>query len=302
MGSERFPSDLFSASISQVEDDVELLFLATDEEIPENSSFSFHRVDEVITMEDDPIRSVISKRQSSLIQGLELLKQGAIDAFITSGNTGALIAGSTALLTKMGSMERAGLLATLPSRRGEFIALDVGGMLLCRPNHLLQFARFGSAYISVVNDIEMPRVGLLNVGSESVKGTEELRAAYRLLAEDQPHFEFIGNVEPDQIFEDNVDVVVTDGFSGNVLLKTCEGISSLIFQKLKENLLTQEGLYLVEKTFCSAEYPGALVSGIESVVLKCHGHSSDTAIQHSIQLATRLVRLNALSQISSKMV
>lgn len=267
----------------------------------------FHPVKEVITMGDEPLDAIRHKKNSSLVMGLRLLKKHLIDAFVSAGNTGALIASTTLSMPLLPGIKRPALLAILPTEKGSVAVIDVGGNVSCKAHHLIQFAHMGAAYQRCSHGIDVPSVGLLNIGVESKKGTNELRHAYQLLEEHRTGFNmsFYGNIEGREIFQGLVDVVVTDGFTGNVLLKAIEGTSSFILENIAKAYGNLEAMKLalndLNKRFHYAEYPGAIVCGVDGVVVKCHGNSSPVAFFNSIQGAARMVQLRLVHQIKQQL-
>jgi glycerol-3-phosphate acyltransferase PlsX len=266
------------------------------------SRVSFHECADVITMTDDPLTAVRHKKNSSLVQGIHLLKKKNIDAFVSCGNTGALIASAAISLSRLDGISQPALLATLPTERGPVAVLDAGGNLLNKAQHLVKLAFLGAAYQRALQGVETPTLGLLNVGVESRKGTNEVRQAYEILksyCEDtaargkEPAFRFSGNIEGRDVFKGVVDVLVTDGFTGNVLLKTAEGVAAFIFDSLQEKKMDgatpdfQSAFNDLKKQFNYAEYPGAIVCGVEGVVIKVHGNATAESLLASILGACR---------------
>ncbi len=185
-------------------------------------------------MDDDPLIAVRRKKDSSLCQGLQYLKEKKIDAFVSAGNTGALLFAAKTTLKTLKGIDRPALLALLPTKKKEVAVLDVGANLSLKPDHIVQFAQMGIAY-QKSRGIENPIVGLLNIGIEAKKGTPQLQEAYLKLDamnRDQPFF--AGNIEGKDVFHGNIDVLVTDGFTGNVFLKTAEGIAAFILEQLEQ--------------------------------------------------------------------
>lgn len=269
----------------------------------------FDIVNEAIEMDDDPLLAVRKKKHSSLMCGIKSLKKNFIDAFVTPGNTGALIAASTLSLPFLPGIKRPALLTTLPTEIGHVVLLDVGGNVSCKAEHLVQFAKLGEAYQKSYAKINNPRIGLLNIGVESQKGTLEVRRCYQLLQElrNEGKINFIGNIEGKDIFRGDVDVVVTDGFTGNVLLKTSEGVSSFMLQKLNGALQDLSDIQRTQicrefmRQFDSEEYPGAVVCGLDRIVVKCHGKSSLKSFYQSISGAITLVQNEFLRQIRGQL-
>jgi glycerol-3-phosphate acyltransferase PlsX len=279
-------------------------------------AIAFHAVSDAIAMADDPLGAIRRKRNSSIVVGMRLLKKRQIDAFVSCGNTGALIAGATLSLTMLPGIARPGLLATLPTEKGPVAVLDVGGNISCKARNLVQFAFLGAAYQRAVQGIEVPSVGLLNVGVESKKGTAEVCQAYELLkthCQDlaaqgfAPRLHFAGNVEGRDLFKGVVDVLVTDGFSGNVLLKTAEGVAGFIFSSLAESVQDrateslQQSFNDLKKLFNYDEYPGAIICGVDGIVIKIHGNASPKALLSSIIAAADCVQKKVLTLIKEQL-
>lgn len=313
MGSDRSPQVLYEATLkaaAQFQEDVELFVIATDEYIRQfalkthPNTVSFIHSSEVIDMRDEPLASIKNKKRSSLVTGIKLLKKKTIDAFVTAGNTGALIASSRLMLPSLPRIRRPALLAVLPTQTGKVAIIDVGGNVSCKAQHLISFAEMGVAYMQCLENVDLPKVGLLNIGIESKKGTLDLQEAYRILSSyPKNEFHFLGNVEARDVFKGQVDVLVTDGFTGNVLLKTSEGVANLVLESIKKNLsiTDQNSFQSLQKYFNYTEYPGAIVLGIEGIVIKCHGEASPSAMFHSIKSAKNLVERNLLKKIKQKL-
>lgn len=241
----------------------------------------FHSSSEVIEMEDDPLVAVRGKKDSTLLNGLKSLRDHQIDVFISAGNTGALIAGATLFIPKKEGVKRPALLATLPTQSGHVMILDVGGNIGCKAELLIQFAHLGVDYLRKEIGLKTPRLALLNIGIESKKGTQELKKTYSYLKEQANSLDviFAGNIEPRAIFDGEVDLVVTDGFSGNIFLKTVEGVSHFFLNKMEEFLsIHQEKafstLFQLKKEFNCENYGGAVLCGLDRQVIKCHGNCS----------------------------
>lgn len=249
-----------------------------------------HPAQEFIGMEESPLYAVRRKKNSSMSVGMRLLKEGKVSVFLSTGNTGALMATAILDLGLLPGVERPALLVLIPSRNGKVAVLDVGANLSIDPNHLLQFARLGSAYMQHIEGKNSPRIGLLNIGVEEQKGTLHHKQAYHALIDHFPT-QFRGNVEGGDVFRGEVDVLVTDGFSGNVFLKTCEGVTSFLIDSVKEEFASPEGEKIakdLETRYDYSQYPGALLAGVQGFVMKCHGYSSKRAVQNGIQGALEL--------------
>lgn len=266
---------------------------------PSLARVEFSLVPDFITMRDDPLPAVRAKKNSSLVQGIRALKKKhadpqRIDAFVSAGNTGALVVAATLGLPRLQGVRRPALLALLPTEVGHMAVLDVGGNVQLKGDHLVRFAELGACFKRVQEGLATPRVGLLNVGVESKKGTIEHRRAYEALqnlAKTHPGFKFIGNIEGRDVFRGLVDVLITDGFTGNILLKTTEGMAFFMLDFLKKNVQSshsidvQNLLQAFLKQFSYAEYPGAILLGVEGIVVKCHGDSNAKSILNGIKAA-----------------
>lgn len=269
-----------------------------------SNKITYHVVSEVIVMSDEPLTAIRRKKNSSLVQGIRCLKKKKIDAFISTGNTGALIACASLSLPMLPNIKRPALLAVLPAQEGTVAVLDVGGNVSCKAHHLVQFAQMGAAYQRAASGIAVPKVGLLNIGVESKKGTSEVRQAYQVLSEfSTKHLEFLGNIEGREVFEGKVDVLVTDGFSGNVFLKTTEGVAAFIFDRLQGSSSTDvfQALPEIKQQFRYEEYPGAILCGIDGLVMKCHGNSSPRAIFHAIKGVIHLLQNRLIDRIKEQL-
>ncbi len=256
---------------------------------------------ETITMHDNPLTSIKAKKHSPMMTALRELKEGALDALVSIGNTGALIGGATLLLKRIKSIKRPGLLAILPTLTHPLVVIDVGANVTSTALHLMQFAQMGIAYQKCLG-ITHPKVALLNIGSEKDKGRKEMREAYKCLEtlnEHHPsHPIFMGNIEGKEVFQGNIDVLVTDGFSGNIFLKTAEGMTAFILKILSSSNIDNPPLtHLLDY----AEYPGALICGVEGIVIKCHSYSNPSAIYHGIHGAVNLVKSQFLQKLKKQL-
>lgn len=274
--------------------------------LPKESLF-FYEVEEVIHMDDDPLLAIRRKKEASMSVGMRLLKEKKIDALVSTGNTGALIASARMHLPLLEGIQRSALITLLPTKKSPIAVLDVGANIECTPEHLVQFAQMGLAY-QRSRGIPDPRIGLLNIGTEERKGRGDLRETYKLLQKFNTSNEtpiFIGNVEGKEIFSGNVDVLVTDGFTGNVFLKTSEGISSFILETLHENQailpFSKHLLSRLEKELYSAESPGAILCGADGIIMKCHGDANPEALMSGIQGALRLINGRFIAKMKEQL-
>lgn len=299
MGGDGSPHQLFQAvahASTQLPESVQFSVIATAEVVadlaissPNSSRISSLIAEDFISMEDSPLHSVRIKKRSSLILGIQALREGNLQALISLGNTGAIIASAMLYLPRLPGIEKLALLATLPTRTGAVAVLDVGGNVAVDATQLLQFAHMGAAYVQRIHKIAIPKVGLLNIGAESKKGTQEHQKAFQLLQQPQTQFQFLGNVEGRDVFHGVVDVLVTDGFTGNVFLKTSEGVSAFIFDCLRELPGSKSALSFLS-TLDYEKYPGAVVCGVEPLLIKCHGNASPKTLLSSILGASKLLK------------
>jgi len=257
---------------------------------------------EIIGMDEKAVQAVRAKRDSTMRVGLKLAREGAVAGFMTAGNTGAAMATAKMVLGALGGVDRPALVAVLPTMTGRpSLLLDVGANVDCKPKNLEQFALMGEIYARAVLKIERPRVGLLSIGEEEGKGNELTREAFPLLRQLPVHF--LGNVEGRDIYNGNVDVIVCDGFIGNVALKTSEGLARLVRDSLRESLTStvtaQVGALLSRKAFNDfkkrldhSEYGGAPLLGVRGVCIVGHGSSNDRAIMNGIRVAAEFAQAN----------
>ena len=264
---------------------------------------------EVVTMEDDPATVFRRKKDSSMGVGLTLLRDGKGDAFISAGSTGALLTGATLITKRIRGIRRAAMAPVMPTTTGRCVLIDCGANAECTPEYLLQFAYLGSFYASHVLGIENPRVGLLNIGVEAEKGTDLQRQTRELLLK-QERLNFIGNIEAKEAIKGGCDVLVTDGFSGNVMLKTIEGIGSYAGSSLKaifkKNLLTKlagamvlPGLNAFKAQLDPNKVGGTALIGISKPVIKAHGSSNDEAIENAIGQAKEVAMSGLVDEIAA---
>jgi phosphate acyltransferase len=257
-----------------------------------------HHASEVIAMEDKPLDAVRKKKDCSMVRAMELVRDGHAEAVISPGNTGALVASATFKIRRLDPVDRAAIATVVPSAKGEFVLLDAGANHECKPIHLLQFAIMGSIYSRELLGKKKPRVGILSNGSEETKGTELTREAARLCQ--QTELNFVGYVEGHDIFADHVEVVITDGFIGNILLKSVEGMGKAILRLLRRELtanplrkfgatLAQGALQNIKHRMDPEGYGGAPLLGLNGTVIKAHGSAREKAIMNAIRVATETI-------------
>ena len=272
---------------------------------------SFHIIPctQIVRMDDSPVKAVRDKSDSSLIRGLRELEAGTVDAFVSPGNTGAVVAGSLFTLGRIPGIPRPGILAPLPTLEGRDIFLiDVGATSDCHAEHLVHFAKMGSTYAKEVIGIENPSVGLLNIGGEQGKGNRLMTKTYALLESSDLHF--VGNVEAHQLIQTRpADVIVSDGFVGNICLKAVEGsvsaVTRLLRQSIRKSTISKLGALLMKRAFASLRAAmsyqkrgGAPLLGVNGIVVIAHGRSNAEAIGSAIDVARREVEANLAEQIS----
>ena len=268
--------------------------------------------DEVVDMHDDPANVIRKKKNSSMVMGLRMLSEGQGDAFISAGSTGALLSGATLVVKRVKGIRRAAMAPAMPTKAGgKVIICDCGANAECTPEFLLQFGIVGAMYAKKTLGIANPRVGLLNIGAEDSKGTPLQKEAYALLkqASEKGLVNFVGNVEARSVPLGEVDVVVCDGFNGNVLIKTIEGTAmffgSLMKHKIfKRNLLSKIGYLFckkgvddVMKMMDSREIGGTQFLGIKQPVIKCHGNSDRLAFRNGIRQAIQAAEGNFADEL-----
>ena len=274
----------------------------------DRSRIELRPASEVIGMGEKPLAAVRGKRDSSIAVGLGLQKAGESDAFVSAGNTGAVLAASTLLLGIHGGVERATVATLFPTADDPVLVLDGGANVECSAKELLGFAVLGSVYMRDIIGRENPAVGLLNVGEEDEKGTAVVREAHALLRQ-YPGIHFIGNIEGRDIVAGHekhgaVDVVVCDGFVGNVVLKFYESVARLIVRIVRRDaptILERDDVRKVFKALDYSEYGGAPLLGVRGVSIICHGSSSANAIKNAIRLAVQSVRSNLSQHIGAEM-
>jgi len=275
-----------------------------------SSRLRIHPASEVVTMDDQPALALRSKKDSSMRVAVNLVKSGEANACVSAGNTGALMAISRFVLKMLPGIERPAIASVLPTLNGHTHVLDLGANVDCSAEHLLQFGIMGAMLVAAVEHKERPSVGLLNIGEEDIKGNEVVKRAAELLR--ASGLNFYGNVEGNDIYKGTTDVVVCDGFVGNVALKASEGlakmIGELLKQEFKRNLLTKfAGLMATpvmnafKKRVDPRRYNGASLLGLRGIVVKSHGGADIFAFEHAIETAVEEVRNGVLRRITEQM-
>ncbi len=272
-----------------------------------------HHTLETIEMEDIPTQAIKHKKDSSMVVGFNMLKEGKGDVFISAGNSGALLTGATLLVGRIKGVDRPALAGILPAYKSRLVLMDCGANTNCKPINLLQFAQMSSIYLQTTLGVKSPRVGLLNIGTEETKGNELTKESYQLLKEKSKELgvNFIGNVEGREAFLGGVDIIVTDGFTGNIFLKAVEGLGKFVkrtlSESLKKNLLSKlaavpslPAINRFAKTVDYKEYGGALFLGVKKPVVKAHGSSDEKLFEFTIKQAEQFVKNKAVEKLTEE--
>jgi len=265
---------------------------------------------ETIEMEDQPTVAIKHKKDSSMVVGFKMLKEGEGDVFISAGNSGALLAGATLLVGRIKGIDRPALAGILPAYKSRLVLMDCGANTNCKPINLLQFAQMSTIYIRNTFGIEKPAIGLLNIGTEETKGNELVRESYQLLKEKSEELDinFVGNVEGRDAFSGKIDAIITDGFTGNVFLKTTEGIGKFVKRSLvesfTENIFTKISYLIAKKPIKSLSkamdyksYGGELFLGVKKPVVKAHGSSDEKLFEYTLKQAEKFVENRAVDKM-----
>ncbi len=270
------------------------------------SRLRIHAASEVVQMDEAPAVALRGKKDSSMRVAVDLVKSGEAQACVSAGNTGALMAISRFVLKTLPGIDRPAIISVLPTMKGSTYVLDLGANVDCTPEHLLQFALMGSTLVSAVEHKDSPRVGLLNIGEEAIKGNEVVKQAAELLR--TSGLNFIGNVEGDGIFKGEADVVVCDGFVGNVMLKSAEGLAqmmrSILRQEFMRSVLTKlvgvfvlPVLHAFRRRLDPRGYNGATLLGLRGIVVKSHGSADAFGFRRAIERAAEEVRNDVLKRL-----
>ncbi|MBI5869418.1 MAG: phosphate acyltransferase PlsX [Actinobacteria bacterium] len=265
---------------------------------------------EVIGFDEDPVKAVRDKTGSSLVMACREVAEGRADGVISAGNTGAMLAAALFNLKRIEGLKRPGLCAVLPTPGKPTLFIDVGANAEVRPVHLLEFANMASIFAQFVLDVKNPKVGLVSIGEESIKGNDLVLEAHRLMAE-SPYLNFHGNIEGRDMVRNVVDVVVTDGFTGNVSLKLMESTSSLIVEEVKKaasrgimakigGLLLKKQLMAFKDSIDNEEHGGAYLLGVRGLAVVCHGNSSRRAIASALKYAARASEQRLISRLEDR--
>lgn len=308
-GGDNAPDEILKgAELAAREYDVEVVFFGDSSKIKQSAervgisieNFEVCHAPDVISMCDSPMAVADKKKKSSMVAGLEALKNGEGDVFVSAGNSGAMLVGTTLTIKRSKGVKRIAFAPVMPSANKSFMLIDGGANSECTAQMLYQFGIMGSIYMEEVFNIIIPRVALLNIGLEETKGDELRHEAYAFLADS--NLNFVGNIEPCDVLLGHADVIVVDGFSGNIMLKSFEGTVSFVLNKIKnilgKNLKTKIGamfikkeLAMLKKEIDCREYGGAPLIGAQKPVFKVHGNSDAFAFKNAIRLAVRYAEI-----------
>ena len=324
MGGDNAPDATIKGAVKAIDQIKAKLILIGNEDIIKSKIKEFYNKDiseisdrleirnatETIEMEDVPTQAIKRKKDSSMVVGFNMLKTGEGDVFISAGNSGALLTGATLLVGRIKGVDRPALAGILPAYKSRLVLMDCGSNTNCKPINLLQFAQMSSIYLKTTLGVENPRVGLLNIGTEETKGNELTKESYKLLKEksEELGINFIGNVEGRDAFSGSVDIVVTDGFTGNIFLKAVEGLGKFVkrslTESLKKNILSKiaalpslPAIKRFSKTVDYKEYGGALFLGVNKPVVKAHGSSDEKLFEFTIKQAEQFVENKAVDNL-----
>ena len=265
---------------------------------------------ETIEMEDKPTDAIRHKKDSSMVVGFNMLKKDEGDVFISAGNSGALLTGATLIVGRIKGIDRPALAGILPAYKSRLLLIDAGSNTNCKPINLLQFAQMSTIYLRNTFGIEKPAIGLLNIGTEETKGNDLVKESYKLLKEKSEELDinFVGNVEGRDAFSGKIDAIVTDGFTGNVFLKTTEGLGKLVKRTLVESftqniwaklsyLIARKPIKSLSKAMDYKSYGGALFLGVKKPVVKAHGSSDEILFEYTIIQAEKFVENKAVDKM-----
>jgi glycerol-3-phosphate acyltransferase PlsX len=318
MGSDTYPEPEIEGAINAARDFGEEIILVGKEEVlsPKlkaagvgNLPIRIVHAPDVLEMTDKPVEGTRKKPLNSMAVGLGMLKRGEGRVFFTAGNTGGACFNALKTLGRLKGVDRAPLAPILPTKTGRCVLVDSGANVDCRPEFLLQFAVLASIYARLILKLDNPRVGLLSNGEEEEKGNELVKAAHALLV-DNPRINFIGNVEPKEVYQGHVDVIVADGFAGNVFIKSSEAVADLLLGVVKESieskliwklggLLARPAFRKVRKMLNPEDVGGALLLGVDGLALIGHGRSNARAIYSALGFAQQCANLNLLEAMRS---
>lgn len=316
-GGDNAPLEIIKGAVLGIEENKELQITLVGREdeikrIMSENELSDHNIDivhapDILSMEDDPMQAVKNGKETSLIKGLYMLAAGEGDAYVSAGSTGSIVIGASLIVKRIKGLRRAALATMIPATPNPFMLLDAGASLEVSPEVLSQFGLMGSIYMEQVMGVPNPRVGLVNIGTEETKGNELQREAFKIMQ--NAGYNFVGNVEGRDLPVGGCDVAVTDGFTGNVILKVCEGMGMLIKDTFKDifgkNILTKSAALISSKGLKNfaqmmdyKEYGGAPLMGTRKPVIKAHGSSNAQAISSALKQAVKYVNNDVIGKIT----
>ncbi|CDI49333.1 phosphate acyltransferase PlsX [Clostridium tetani] len=321
MGGDFAPKEVVAGCVDALNENKDLHIVITGKEELIKKELEGHNYDEdrievldareVISTNDSPVMAIRRKKDSSLNKGLQLVKEKKVEGIISAGSTGAFMAGSLFIVGRIKGIDRPALAPIMPGKNAPFMVIDVGANAECKPQNLLQFALMGKIYFEKILNVKNPTIGLVNIGVEEEKGTELTKEAYKLLK--NSGLNFIGNVEPRDIPTGDVNILVCDGFTGNTILKTYEGVAQNIFEILKAEIMSSfqgkiGGTLLkpsfknIKKKFNYKEYGGAAFIGVEGICVKAHGSSDRKAFKNAIKQCINFHKGNIINNIKEELV
>lgn len=304
MGGDNAPNEIIKGALDAQREieDIKIILLGQKDVIQKQLDIHNEKAEiidapQVIHTGDKPLIAIREKKNSSLIQGLLMVKKGTADAFVSAGSTGAIFAGALFNVGRIKGVDRPALATVLPSGEGKALLLDIGANADCKEKFLIQFAKMGRTYMKLVEGVENPTMGLINIGAEEEKGSELYREVNKLMREDDS-LNFVGNVEPRDMFTGVADVLVCDGFTGNILIKTLEGMATFLFKNIKielyRNIFTKLAAAVLKKGFKNVkskldhkEFGGTPLLGVNGCVIKAHGSSDAYSFKRAIYQAKK---------------
>lgn len=319
MGGDNSPAAVVDGALQAVKEyGIEIIITGPEELIKQElSKYEYDKgkvkvldAKEVISPNEHPVMAIRRKKDSSINKALNLVKNGEADAIISAGSTGAFMAGALFVVGRIKGIDRPALAPIMPGKNGPFMIIDCGANVDCKPINLVQFGLMGKIYFENILKIQNPSVGLVNIGAEEEKGNELTKATYKLLKD--TNYNFIGNVEPRDICNGDVNVLVCDGFTGNTILKMYEGVASTILSVLKKEIMssftTKIGGMLLKPVFSSfkkkfdyKEYGGAAFLGVKGICIKAHGSSDAKAFKNAIRQAIDFHKDNIIGKIQQEL-
>lgn len=321
MGGDNAPVAVIGGAVQALKEykDIELYITGPEETINlELAKYSYPKdkikvidAKEIISANEHPVMALRRKKNSSMVKALNLVKDKTCDAIISGGSTGAFLAGCTLIVGRINGVERPALAPIMPGRRGNFMIVDVGANVDCKPSFLLQFAKMGKIYYQKVFEIKDPSIGLINIGAEEEKGNELTKSTFKLLKQ-EASLNFKGNIEPRDVSVGNTNILVSDGFIGNTVLKMYEGTASSILGIVKDEVLESSifsklGVLLLKpvlknimKKFDYKEYGGAPFLGVDGICIKAHGSSDARAFKNAIKQTKIFYGNNVLEDIKNE--